>query len=334
MRLRDTRDRRRATRIALAVVVSAATMALLLGFTDAAALGAAWQKVQPLPFALAALLFIVNLAIRAYRLALMAPAGAAAVPAARWVRLAAAHQAAFMLLPSGAGDAGFPVLATRLTGIGLFDSLRMLLMYRLQDLWVIAQFAGIGLLLVLAQDALPGWLAYAMAALAAASLLWNAGLARATARIAGLVLRRLLLLVRRFPRAAAAGMRFADELRLSTDGRHGVRASIAVAASWVAAAAGLWVVFAMCGIPLGTGETLLVLAGLNLVGALACFSIAGFGIGEGGLAGILMLLGYEPGDAIALALLARPALLINAMFACLLVEAGYRLARRIGLAPA
>jgi len=106
-----------------------------------------------------------------------------------------------------------------------------------------------------------------------------------------------------------------------------VQTAIGCLVSWCAAMASLWTLFAMTGIRLELGEIMLVIAGLNLVGALATFTVAGLGVSEGGLAVLLALLGHAA-DSAAVALTVRPLALINSLLVCGVVELVVRVRRR------
>jgi uncharacterized membrane protein YbhN (UPF0104 family) len=91
-------------------------------------------------------------------------------------------------------------------------------------------------------------------------------------------------------------------------------------ATWLSACTALWLVLAAYGIWLGVTDTALLLAGMNIVGIFAFFSIAGFGIAEGGFAGLLMLIGWPLSEASALALVVRPTLTVLNVLVPLLIE--------------
>ena len=319
---------RRLTRVLIAATVSVLSLALLVGLVDRASLGAAVAKLSAPAIGLASFLFFLNLAIRGYWLRLLAPGGDARVGLARWVRLAVAHQAAFMLLPSGAGDLGFPLLASRIAGVSFAAAVRMILCYRLQDLWVLAVLGAAALALI-AYDTGTSPAILIVPALAVPALVWSADLARLAASAVARLLRlfKRVLPGGRFHRLSAATDRMAGELGAVLAAGHRFKTALACTSAWAATCAYVWVLFAMVGVDLNVADVIVVVAGLNLAGALASFSIAGIGVSEGGLAAVLVLLGYAAQEALSLALVVRPVILLNALLVCGVAEGGFRLLR-------
>lgn len=294
---------------------------------DLNALAMAWAQITLWPFALAAGLFFVNLAAQAWRLRTLS-ADAGTGPLSAWLRLAAAHQAIFTLLPSGAGDLGYPLLAGRYVGMKIGPSLRVLLIYRLQDLTALLAFAAGGLLLN-DRDLLEAPRAAVVALAAIGGLLVATDVARLATVVAGRVIATTGSVssrptFARLQRACSEAIEaFAAPLPLAA--RLASSASCLIA--WSAVTASLWVLFAMVGIRLGLGEVMLVIGGLNLVGALASFTVGGLGVSEGGLAMVLVSLGYPATEAATVALVVRPLVLINVLVVCALVEGCFRLRR-------
>lgn len=314
----------------IAMAISGFCLAMLVRMSDGASLAAAWARLSPVAFGLATACFLGNLAARGFRLRLLAPSDHPTVGALGWLRLSAAHQAVFTLLPSGTGDAGFPMLARRMAGLDLPTAVRAILHYRLQDLWVLAMLAGAGLALIALGERAGVGVTIAIGATAAAGLALSSDLSRRSA----LLLARLLRpMVGRGGSAWRRSLgqsltRVIDELgERPADGR-GFRGALGATLSWTLAALALWILFAMVGVRLDPAQALVIAAGLNIAGALASFTVAGLGVSEGGLAAILMLLGFDGAQAIATALVVRPLLLINAVLACAIVEGAFRLLRR------
>jgi uncharacterized membrane protein YbhN (UPF0104 family) len=325
---------RRLTRVLVAAAVSALSLALLIGLVDRASLGAAVGKLSPSAIGLASALFLLSLALRGYWLRLLAPGGDARLPLAHWVRLAVAHQSAFMLLPSGAGDLGFPLLAGRITGVGFAAAVRMILCYRLQDLLVLAML-GIAALALIGFDAGASPVILGVPLLAVPALVWSSDLARLGAFAVAQLLRSATRVLHgeRFGRVVAAADRMAGELTAATDAGRRFKAALACTGAWAATCAYVWVLFAMVGVELSAAEVVVVVAGLNLAGALASFSIAGIGVSEGGLAAVLVLLGFATQEALSTALVVRPIILLNALLVCGLAEGGFRLVTLVTTAP-
>lgn len=310
----------------LATAAAALGLLVLIRFVDAEALVAAWRGFDPLLFAVAGALYVVSISARGWRLRMLST-GEAWGPLWVWLRLAAVHQALFTIMPSGTGDLGYPMLAGRLAGTPGATAVRVLFIYRFQDLMALSAFAGCGLYL-LGGD-LAGGTPVALAALAA-----TAGLVAAPdlARLALLAFGRLLAdmppggdtLIERSRRAAGEWLLLLDA-RVSWSVRW--RTAAACLAAWCAATLSLWVLFAMSGKQLEAGEIMLLIAGMNLVGALATFTVAGLGVSEGGLAVLLALLGHGAGESAAISLTVRPLALISSLAASGVVEACARFAR-------
>lgn len=309
-------------RCAMAAALAAILIIALVAIADLADLKATWTHFSVGPFVLAVLLSFLSLGARAWRLAILTT-GASRVPSATWLRLAAAHQALFMVMPSGSGDFGYPILAARFTGTAVAPALRVLILYRLQDLLALALLAGAGLLLM-SGDRSQSFVAVVAVTIAFAALLGTNDLAR----LAGKATARVVALV---PAGYGTSTRWRDRLlgyvRVPDAAPPlAVRclAAFSCLAAWCLATASLWVLFAMTGLQLDLAEIVLVIAGLNLVGALAAFSIAGLGISEGGLAAILVLIGLPLHAALSVALVVRPLAMIGSLVACGIAELVFR----------
>jgi uncharacterized protein (TIRG00374 family) len=314
----------------LGVAASALALAVLFSVADIALLGTIWRGLSPSLFALAGILFLVNLALRSIRLLLLAPDRSAPTAFSSWLRLSVAHQAIFMLFPSGTGDAGFPYLASRTVGIDMPSAARMILIYRLQDIWLLLLMSSVGFSLIAIEDKPRPILLVAILLLAAAGLVWFTELARWSARLLAGLLHRLVAAWsgKRRGRLSQDLLRFAQSVDAPIAARRKALCAVAAIGGWLASAAAFWVIFRMIGVSLDPAETMVLIAGVNLAGALASFTIAGIGASEGGLAGMLIILGFKAADAVAIALVARPLLLLNALVVCAIVGSALRLFRR------
>src|SRR5262249_38750053 len=128
--------------------ISGLSLTWFISAADASALSAAWAALSPGLFVLASAAFFANLAVRAIRLMLLSSAHVSFTRLLAWLRLSVLHQAAFMLLPSGFGDLGFPILARRTVGLSTACAARTVLIYRLQDVWVLLVMGVLGLTLI------------------------------------------------------------------------------------------------------------------------------------------------------------------------------------------
>lgn len=223
----------------------------------------------------------------------------------RWLRLATRHQVVFSLAPSGIGDIGFPLFARRYTEVATPDALRMIAGFRLRDAIIILYAVVIAYGLQRSQP-LIGVLGFA-------ALL--------------ITLYRTDVVLRFLIRGAAMSMPWrnlsaylktcvpAEEISCNARRERMYWPVL----TWMSATAAVWSGFAAVGWPVSVGETLMILAVLNLIGALA-LSIAGLGVAEAGVAAALLGMGAEPLDAVAIALMVRPLLLVSMLTACAALE--------------
>jgi uncharacterized membrane protein YbhN (UPF0104 family) len=283
-------------RSALALAVSAALLALVLWVADVGAIDP--STIHPLLLLPAVAAYIAVLVLRGAQLRLLAlPTGAGL---GRWVALAGRHQLVFILSPSGAGDLAFPLLAGRMVGLGVGPAAALIAEARLRDICAVlglgcAGLAGTGHLPVLAG---------AGTVLCFAALYFS----DVTVVLAGRLLRRIRKTLP--PEQGAAPNR--------------PPAALLTLLLWLTASGGIMAGFAAAGHPLGPFEAWVMMAGLNVAGALA-LSLAGLGVAEAGAAGVLVFLGMPLAEAAAVAIVARPLLLLSNAAASGLIEAAARL---------
>ncbi len=305
--------------------VSAVILALLILQLDAAVWRDGWSRLQPGYGVAVFLLFGAVVAVRGLRLRKLAGRPYESGDRLPWIRLAAVHQLVFTVLPSALGDLSFPALVKRVIGGDIALGTRLLLAHRLQDLWALTMLAGLGLL---AQVGFHPWFVAVGLSMALACLVWSADLTRHALAVPtrlGAVLggRRWKFLQRRLEPLLNALLLEASK---PVDWPLRLYSAAATIAAWTLATVSLWCLFAMFGIHLSFGQALLVIAGLNLVGAAAAFTVAGLGVSEVGLAGILLALGFALPEALATALIVRPAALIMTLASCGLIEIVLRFA--------
>lgn len=144
--------RRPWTRLLLASVLGVALLAWLLRQVDLAPLVAAFAATPLWVWAAALAGLGASYALRAERLRrewgswfAADPARGAAPGFVACLALFLTHNAAIVVLPLRAGEAGYPLLMQRRFGVPLGDSLRSLLWLRLQDAAVLATLAGLWL---------------------------------------------------------------------------------------------------------------------------------------------------------------------------------------------
>ena len=302
-------------------LVSACAVGLLLLSIDSQSFLDRIANARSIPLLVAAAAINTTLFLRALRFHLLLPQRNRG-PILSTLRLTSIHQVLFVLLPSGLGDAAFPILSKRLFGFTYSDGIAAISAARLQDLIVLAtvvtaaltsftlpgQPLGIGSIAVLAIGVPIA--AYSDAAIAA-------------------FIAAVITVAKLFPpRWSNFATRIADKLghavahQRQALNRSGQRRLILVItlASWLFAAATQASVLSAFGERIAPLEALFVVATLNLVGATAVFSLAGLGISEAGLAGTLVFLGYERGEAIEIALIVRPTILLLSIAIPMLVE--------------
>ena len=90
--------------------------------------------------------------------------------------------------------------------------------------------------------------------------------------------------------------------------------------AWAFASAAFWALFAMIGVSVEMAEAVLILVAVNVAGAASFFTIAGLGISEAGLAGVLVLLGFPTIEAVSLGLIIRPTALMMTLASCAACE--------------
>ena len=227
-------------------------------------------------------------------------------PFQTWLSLAARHQLVFIISPSGAGDLAFPVLARRMVGLKTLTASRLIVEARLRDIFAVlalgcAGLAGTGHMPVLA---LAGML------LCFFALYWSEVSVRA-----------VTALLRRFRRTRDIDTPLEKSTKQDVTVSFARRVCLTALtlSLWGSASGGVFSGFYAAGYPLSLMESWVMLAGLNVAGALA-LSLAGFGVTEAGAAGVLVFLGLPFSTAAAIAIIARPMLLLSNCLAIALVE--------------
>jgi uncharacterized membrane protein YbhN (UPF0104 family) len=204
------------------------------------------------------------------------------------------------------------ILARRYAGVGASDAVRIIAQFRFRDVLVLVMLAVIG---AIAEGAnlYYGLLAFAVGLVA----LYRAD---------DLAVICLRLVARLLPGGTVAAFLESSISHENIAPRQRAERTALAVTTWLFAATALAFGFAAVGKVLSIGEILLMLAVLNAVGAVA-ISIAGFGISEAGVTGVLIGMGDSPASAAATALVGRPVLLISMVTACGLLDFGVALYR-------
>ena len=298
-----------------AAVVSGAVLAVFLTQVDVAAVEALVAGANAPLLAMAFLGFLGESAAAALRLRELTPRP----HPRRWrgfIAVTALHGIYLAVLPARLGDAAYAVLMHRRLALPPGGAVASLLYQRLCDLGVLA------LVLVTSGAVLVAGAAPSAAARLGVPL---AALVGAGIAVAWLRFDRLLEIAAywthrrlgRRRRAAAWLCRTALQGRRWSAMLGGRARRLRVLAwtvlGWSAMLGGIAVLLRGLGLEIGIAEAVLVGVGYNLIGALPIHSIGGIGVGEVGLAGILVALGHPLETAVPVALLAR-LVLISAPF--------------------
>ena len=285
-----------ARRYLKAGAISALLLGVLLWVADLPAIDlSALRPAYLIPTLLA---YSAVLVLRGAALRAMAPAPAHDLPLGRWITLAARHQLVFILAPSGSGDLAFPLLAGRMTGLSTGAATRLIAEARVRDMLVVLGLGAAGLV---------------GAGLAPPFVLLGTALAAAALYRADLSVTLIAALLRKLRRAPPSPPATGPGIRTR------VLPVLLPILLWLCASGGIMAGFRAAGHPLSLSEAWVMLAGLNIAGALA-LSVAGLGVAEAGAAGVLTLLGLPLAEAARIALIARPILLLSNAAASALIE--------------
>lgn len=292
-----------------ALAISILLLAVLLWVADFSAIDL--SQVRPLYIVLCVALYIPMLCLRALNFQILASADNSGASFGPWAKLAARHQLVFLAAPSGSGDLAFPLIAKKSTGVDTATSTGIIVISRMRDICAIL---GLGLSGLIGADIVPTILAIP-AAIAFIALIW-------VERVGQM----LLYLAERFLNLKVNPDGWINTLAGVADAsaKERLKRSGVTIAIWISAGAAAQAGFLAAGYPMSTYESWILIAGLNIAGALAV-SVAGLGIAEVGAAGVLMLLGETATEAAAIAVIARPSLLISLVLAAFALEGGGRL---------
>jgi uncharacterized membrane protein YbhN (UPF0104 family) len=290
----------------IAIAVSCVLLALVVWLADLGSIDL--SATQPLYLFPAVLAYVTVLVLRGvlFRHLTKERGNAGLVT---WIALAARHQFIFIVSPSGSGDLAFPVLANRMLGIGLGSATGLIAGTRLRDICAVfglgcIGLSGVGFFPIMAVE---------LAVLFGLALYFS----DVTISYAG----RLVATLR--------GSQPPDAAEVKPSRLPAAALTLLV---WLVASGGVASGFAAAGHPLTIYETWVMLAGLNLAGAIAV-SVAGLGIAEAGATGVLVFLGMPLAQAAAIAVVARPLLLLSNTGASALIEVVTRAMGRSTVSP-
>ncbi len=328
----DSRLRKAFAKWGLPAVVSLAVLAALATQADIERLWGSLGRIKP-HYGLAAFtLLLLSLLSRAVRLRCLSSRYHGAATLRDCMRVTARHQAAFTILPSGSGDLVFPLFAQRVLSCPLTTASRMLFAFRALDaaaVLLMSVIAG----MILFVELRPGWLfVLLLAGVTASGILFVSrapDIAVAIHDIGVRLLRRLGEAMPPLGRRLRAPASALGSIATAATERNRWSAVLWTFLAWTFAGAAFWALFAMIGAAVGTAEAVLILAGVNAAGAVSFVTVAGLGVSEAGLAGVLVLLDFPIMDAVSLSLIVRPAALLMTMTSCAVCEVACRQFARV-----
>ena len=231
-----------------------------------------------------------------------------------WWRIAALHQFFFTVVPFRLGELSFFPLASRLSQGEFRSSLPVLLNSRLYDFLMLAIFAVAAVLGLSMPD-------YALALLTIAAVVF---LMAAKIQFIFVVLQwtfQQLHAILKLDVFRNIGHQLEEAGAWYVANEKSKIAILGVTLIiWLAAALGFYFAFRSFSIVLGTYEVLFLFSGMAFFGILGFFSVGSIGVSELGLAGLLILLGFEAQHALAVGMLTRLTLLGITLAATVLIE--------------
>jgi uncharacterized membrane protein YbhN (UPF0104 family) len=296
-------------KITKAAAISALLLAVLFWFADLDTIN--FKQFDLRYLAGCVLLYFVMLILRAIGFGLIASQQGKQVGFRNWLKLAAQHQLIFLVAPSGSGDFVFPHLARKITNIDIAAATNIILRSRLRDICTIL---GLGICGLVSTGIIPTFFTF-FAFIAFIIMVW---IEPASIQISKALKHAF---PKFFPENGWA-YRFHSTSEIGFNQR--AKISILTLAIWLIASTAIWVGFMAVGYQINFDGAWVMIAGLNIAGALA-ISVAGFGVAEAGATGVLILLGETASNAAAIAIVARLGLLLSILIAAIGLEAFTRL---------
>ena len=295
--------------IGVSAAISLVTLIALLLYSDLAVLRGIFLQADVYYFLLCVAAYLAIVFFRTCRLWVLLPAEYR-TSLASCFQLILGHQMIFAIAPGGLGDLAFPAMAKVQLKIGWQEALNNLLTVRIQDFLFLSVIAGVSAVIMLAATG------------ATVSLILIISGCIICILISTLTPVASMLLNTVIPWVQNKSHQIRAKFHLPVDAPDNTFVSInhisataralsmgLTVMSWFAAALMLWMAFLTFGFEIAEFHVLILLLGLNLIGAAAIFTIGGMGIAEAGLAGLLVALGYDKSTAIPVAMLVRPMIL-------------------------
>ena len=223
-----------------------------------------------------------------------------------WCKLTSYHQLIFIAAPSGAGDLAFPSLAKKMVHTDMSNAVGTIFLSRIRDIFAIVGLGAVGLVGSNMHPPITG----VIAVIAFASLIWTEHAIRS-------IINLLSIILPKGPTSQSRLMKLRKAVQVRSESKFLLNAL--TLSIWLCAGAGVWLGFSAAGYSLSIFECWIVVLFLNVAGALAV-SFAGIGFAEVGAAGALMLFGETGSDAAAIAVVARPTMLVSLIIAALLLS--------------
>lgn len=230
-------------------------------------------------------------------------------------RLILTHQAVFSLAPSGSGDLLFPFLANKVGNIESKKAVSLLISFRIQDLAMLAAIGAYAVIFILERQGHVQLNQY-IPIIIILGIVATFYAAKLEPQIMALLLKMRICLgkISLLPASTIIKKNDLNSINKSNHSLIGIFMSMFLTAlSWIFSACTLWAAFNTFNFEVSWEESLYLLAGLNLIGAISFAAIGGLGLAELGLTGLLVFAGTPTEVALPIALVVRPTLLITVL---------------------
>jgi uncharacterized membrane protein YbhN (UPF0104 family) len=305
------RSRTKPVLVMFAAVFALGMLIILFAAVDKQQLAEIVRAFRPLPLLAAFGLFLLSVFLRGVRFRYMMNGSDSTLT---WWRIAALHQFFFTVVPFRLGELSFFPLASRLSQGDFSSSLPVLLNSRLYDFLVLALFAAIAVMGLKIPE-------YGLLFLAMAAVIF---VAAANTRFIFVVSRWIfeqLHILLKLELLKITGRRLHDAGAWYEENEKSKSAILGITLmAWLAAVLGFYLVFRSFSIELGAYQVLFLFAGMTFIGIMGFFSVGSIGVSELGLAGLLMVLGFQAQHALALGILTRLTMLAMTLATTALTE--------------
>ena len=293
----------------ISLAVSAGTIAVLLNITDISSITERLKNANLLFIGLFIILDFCVGFCRAVRLWMLLRI-TQSVSMIACLRLTLIHQAVFVIAPSGSGDLAFPILGKMIAKSNIKEAISVLISLRLQDLSILIGIAGFSCFYIFGLNS-PAYdivLAICWLTVGFMLTLYATKLNNRIGRLLNFIKRKFDNL-----RKVTSKKDTHETVQVETTlPRSEIYISAAMTLlSWVLTGVMVWSLFMGFNFELSWQMVFYIVAGLNLVGALAVTTIGGLGVTELGLAGLLITLSVPSSIAVPIAMVARPTLLVT-----------------------